>query len=214
MALNPMPDLSRLYWSWHAKRYDRITLLLNRRFPDMVARVAETVRGKNDVLEIAAGTGLLTKALARAAGNLVATDRSPEMLWVLRARLQRAGLSDRVQVREADAVALDFPDASFDVVVMANLLHLLPSPARALEAAHRVLRPGGLLCAPTFCHGENGVSRGVSRALSLSGFPIMTRFTGASLRELVQQSGFALASDETFAGVLPIHLVVAHAELS
>lgn len=198
-------DTSRLYWTWHAERYDRATLLLNRRFRRMVARVAEAARGA-DVLEVAAGTGLVTEALAGTAGRLVATDRSAEMLAVLRARLGAS--AGRVEVREADATALDFPDGVFGAVVMANLLHLLPAPEKALHEARRVLKPGGLLCAPTFCHGENALARGVSRLLSATGFPIVSRFTAAELRDLVARNGFCAGDCEVFPGLLPIGLVI------
>lgn len=200
-----MTDLDRnpAYWQRHARRYDRGLAVLNRRFGQVAALVAEEARGRDHVLELAAGTGLLTVALAPAVGHLLATDRSPEMLAFLRRRLCEAG-HDRVEVQVADATATGLPGASFDVVVMANLLHLLPDPGLALEEARRVLKPGGRLLAPTFCHGETLVAQIVSRILGLSGFPVEKRFGGPDLRHLVAAHGFAVEREEVVPGLLPI----------
>ncbi len=65
---------SARYWNRHARNYDRSMKLLGRPIPGMVARAAEAVRGTQRVLEVAAGTGLVTPALAREAGFVLATD--------------------------------------------------------------------------------------------------------------------------------------------
>ena len=79
-----MAQTDSRYWKRHARRYDHATLILNRRFGAMADRVAESIRGAPRVLEIAAGTGLVTARIAHAVEVLVATDRSPEMLAILR----------------------------------------------------------------------------------------------------------------------------------
>ncbi|MFN8011279.1 MAG: methyltransferase domain-containing protein [Holophagaceae bacterium] len=192
------------YWARHARRYDRATLALNGNFERMARDAAARVEGL-DVLELAAGTGLVTRELARTAKRVVATDLSEGMLAVLRGRLDDLGAAN-VEVRPADATALDFAEGSFDAVVMANLLHLLPDPGAALREAHRVLRPGGLLLAPTFCHGESLRARLVSRLLGLSGFPIQRRFRSAELAAVIREAGFEADAGETLRGWLPLGL--------
>ena len=201
-------DRNPQFWRTHARRYDRSIRVLNRRFPEIPALVAEDVRGAGDVLEVAAGTGLVTLQVAPAVRRLVATDRSPDMLAVLRDRLNAAGLAN-VEVREADALALPFADASFDALIAANLLHLLPEPRRALDEFRRVLRPGGLLCAPTFAHGETMVAQAVSRLLALARFPVVSRFRGDDLRRLIEGRGFEIRREALVAGTLPVRYVVA-----
>ncbi len=205
-----MAETDSRYWKRHARRYDRATLFLNRRFGAMADRVAESIRGSQRVLEIAAGTGLVTARIAHAVDSLVATDRSPEMLAILRARKTAEGLTN-VEVEEGDALALGFPDGSFDGVVIANLLHLLSDPGQALDEARRVLGSGGLLAAPTFCHGETPVSQIVSRLLGLTGFRVVTRFAGGALRQLLSHHGFTVQEEALFPGLLPIRLIVARA---
>lgn len=132
------------------------------------------------------------------------------MLAILRARMAAEGLTN-VEAEEADALALAFPDGSFDAVVMANLLHLLPNPGQALNEARRVLGSGGLLAAPTFCHAETAVAQLVSRGLGLTGFPVVSRFAGGALQQLAGHHGFTVEDEVLFSGLLPIRLIVARA---
>lgn len=172
----------------------------------MARCTAKAVAGRARVLEVAAGTGLVTKELAPVVETLVAADASPEMLAALGGRLAMCGASN-VEIFPADVMALPFDDAMFDAVVVANLLHLLPNPERALAEIRRVLRPGGLLCAPTACHAETLASRWVSRILGRVGFPVERRLTGDGLSAMIAAGGFEIIERRTFSGLLPVEFV-------
>jgi len=92
------------------------------------------------VLIIGAGTGLDLEYLPSDL-EVTAVDVTPAMLRRLEARARSAGR--RVTIRVMDARRLDFPDASFDGVVMHLILAVMPEPARGLAEAARVLKPGG-----------------------------------------------------------------------
>lgn len=96
-------------------------------------------------LEIGCGRGIGAQIALRTfhVGELVATDIDADMLRLARARLERLGLGDRAQVREASADALPFPDASFDVVFDFAIVHHVPRWRDAVAEVARVLRPGG-----------------------------------------------------------------------
>jgi SAM-dependent methyltransferase len=96
------------------------------------------------VLETAAGTGVVTRALAQALPpdvEIVATDLNPPMLE----RARAVGTARSVQWQAADAQALPFEDASFDLVVCQFGVMFFPDRPRAFAEALRVLRPGGTL---------------------------------------------------------------------
>jgi SAM-dependent methyltransferase len=96
------------------------------------------------VLDVACGTGVLTRALARldAVGSVVGVDLAPSL--VERAR-ELAGDLPSVRYEQADARSLPFGGGSFDAVVFDSALTHIPSPEQALAEAFRVLRPGGRL---------------------------------------------------------------------
>ncbi|MBL6079072.1 methyltransferase domain-containing protein [Belnapia sp. T18] len=109
---------------------------------DMAARLAGLAEGH--LLETAAGTGIVTRALDAVLPpgvGIVATDLNQPMLD--HAAGQAA--SARVSWRQADAQALPFPDGMFDAVVCQFGVMFFPDKARAFAEAHRVLKPGGRL---------------------------------------------------------------------
>jgi ubiquinone/menaquinone biosynthesis C-methylase UbiE len=110
---------------------------------DLAARVAQAA--PRDVLETAAGTGVLTRALASrllAGARIVATDLNQPMLDEAAKRQDGAR---KIEWQQADALALPFPDASFDVIACQFGTMFFPDKVAAYREARRVLRPGGRL---------------------------------------------------------------------
>lgn len=107
---------------------------------DLARRLPASPAG--DVLELACGTGIVTRRLRERlepAVGLVATDISKAMLDYARRRVGHAG----IEWREADACRLPFPDASFGAVVCAFGVMFVPDRSAAFREARRVLRKGG-----------------------------------------------------------------------
>lgn len=88
------------------------------------------------ILDVGAGTGIVSAELRQVAADVLGVDLSPEMIRQARERL--AG-----HVAVADAAALPLPEASIDAVTFVWVLHLVGDPAAALRESARVLRPGG-----------------------------------------------------------------------
>jgi ubiquinone/menaquinone biosynthesis C-methylase UbiE len=99
------------------------------------------IRAGQKVLDVAAGNGNVALAAARRGGDVIATDYVPELLERARARAVADGL--RMECREADAEALPFGDASFDVVVSTFGVMFTPDQDKAASELVRVCRPGG-----------------------------------------------------------------------
>jgi ubiquinone/menaquinone biosynthesis C-methylase UbiE len=108
---------------------------------DLVARAAAL--GSRRVLELAAGTGAVSHALAAALpdARILATDLNPAMLAVAAAR----GAAPNLAFEPADAQALPFPDGGFDLVLAQFGAMFFPDKAGAWREARRVLSPGGTL---------------------------------------------------------------------
>jgi SAM-dependent methyltransferase len=109
---------------------------------DLAARVASRTPAR--VLEIAAGTGVVTRRLAATlppATSIVATDLNRAMLDQAAA----VGTARPVEWRQADAMQLPFDDGSFDTVVCQFGAMFFPDKAKAFAEARRVLREGGTL---------------------------------------------------------------------
>jgi len=144
--------------------YDRYARLLSfgqdprwRRF--LVSRIpASATRG----LDVASGTAAVAIELARGAPErtVVGIDQSPEMLAAGRARVARAGLSDRIELREGRAESLPFADGEFDALTFTYLLRYVDDPVATMRELVRVVRPGGVVAMQEF-----GLPRGVWRPL-------------------------------------------------
>ena len=199
-------DDGRSYWERHAKRYERSMRLLGGPLPRMIELAGGAVRGSGLVLEVAAGTGLVTSVLGREAEHVIATDYARAMVTRLDAKVRAEGLAN-VRCEQADLYALRFAPATFDAVVAANVLHLVPDLPGALSALRRVAKPGGRLILPTYCHDETMASWMVSRLLALTGFPGKRRFTTERLVDAVELAGLRVTLVETVPGLIPIGYV-------
>jgi ubiquinone/menaquinone biosynthesis C-methylase UbiE len=208
-------DRDRSFWDRKAAQYDRVaTGVFGRPLPRVLELTAGSVSGAETVLEVAAGTGLMTAAIAPRVRQVVATDYAENMLAVLRERLKSAGISN-VTVEHRDIYALGYPPGSFDVVVAANVLHLVPDLDRALDALCQVLRPGGTLITPTFAHDETARAWVASRVLAhVLRQPMHRRFTAASLREALERRGLRITRAETIPGLIPVAYVESLVELT
>ncbi len=134
---------NRTYYDAFAATYEARRHEPYHRFLDdsELAVVAPLAAGR-DVLEVGCGTGLVLERLADVARHATGVDLSPGMLAKAHAR----GLD----VREGDATALPFPDASFDVTCSFKVLAHVPDLARALAEMARVTRPGGFVVAELY----------------------------------------------------------------
>jgi demethylmenaquinone methyltransferase / 2-methoxy-6-polyprenyl-1,4-benzoquinol methylase len=129
-------------------RYDRLGALLSfgqdpRWRKTMVSHVP---RDGGSVLDVATGTGLVAERLLAQGHRVIGLDQSPDMLAVARGRF-----GDRVELVEASATSIPFPDASFDHLTFTYLLRYVDDPAATLAELARVVRPGGTVANLEFC---------------------------------------------------------------
>lgn len=174
--------------------YDRLVAPMERTVlgpirSDLVAHLTGTV------LDVGAGTGANLRYF-RDAATVVAAEPDPAMRRRLTARLHEATVP--VELSDAGAEDLPFPDASFDAVVFTLVLCTVGDPGRAIAEARRVLRPGGTLVALEHVRGHGRHARRQERL-----DPLWTRVmagchldrdTGAAIRS----AGFDQGHEERF----------------
>jgi phosphatidylethanolamine/phosphatidyl-N-methylethanolamine N-methyltransferase len=135
----PEPHQSRVY-SDFAHFYDR---LWGRAFVDGEHLVIESLnlRPGQRVLEVGVGTGISLDAYPPYV-HVVGIDPSPDMLEHAKTKARENQLKN-VELRQGDALNLDLPDASFDVVCAFHVITVVPDPVRMMSEMYRVCKPGG-----------------------------------------------------------------------
>ena len=178
-----------MFWDRVAWVYDVFANGINRRANKaLCAAVEKLIFPTDQVLECACGTGLLTGVMAPRCKSLTATDFSVNML---KRTEKKYGKYKNIRFEQADILNLTYPDESFDVVVAANVIHLLEEPYQALFQLERVCRPGGRIIIPTYMNQtDKGKTNGVSNAIGKAGADFKREFTIESYKRFFREAGY------------------------
>lgn len=164
---------------------------------DLAARLPATA---TRVLEIAAGTGVVAVALLARLGpaaSLTVTDLQQGMLDLAADKLQH---DPRVEIRQADAMALPFADHQFDVIACQFGVMFFADPLAGLKEVRRVLTPDGVFLMSTWASlADNPIARiaheEVARALPEAPPPFLTlpfgMHDGEAVTTLLHEAGFS-----------------------
>lgn len=131
------------YWSRFAEDFEkRNNYVVGSHDMSILLQKTEQLQNLKKTLELGCGNGTYSKILAKNATSLTATDFSDEMVTAAKKRLKRY---ENVKVEKADCFHLPYPDCSFDTIFMANLLHIIPEPEKAVAECKRALKKNGQL---------------------------------------------------------------------
>ncbi len=178
----------------------------NKRAYEAIFKRIRTVVKDKEVLEIATGPGVIAKQVAAESKSMIATDFSEKMIAVAR----RGEVPSNLRFEQADACALCYEDDSFDVVIIANALHVIPKPEEALAQIRRVLRKDGILVAPNFIHdNKSRISKIFSRALSVAGVVFESKWDADGFTAFLEQNGFKVKNSKQLDSTIPMVYVEA-----
>ncbi len=187
--------MNKKIWDLYAPVYERAMRSDAKVYAFMYERIPEVIRGK-EVLEIATGPGLLAKHVASSTKNMIATDYSPGMIQ----QAKKGSYPKNLSFSVADAHSLPYMDHSFDVIIIANALHVMPEPEKALKEIDRVLKDDGVLIAPNFVEHQTGlVSRIWSGILNLAGVKFEHQWSSEEYLDFLKQNGWELVYQKELA---------------
>jgi len=174
------------YFARTAEEWDRLRALLS---PDerveaaLLKALGTEPLGR--LLDIGTGTGRMADLLAGGAEHVVALDRSPEMLRLARARLQKLP-PDRWELVQGDFSALPFGPECFDTVIFHQVLHYAQDPGYALKEAARVCRASGRIAIIDLAaHGREELRKSHAH--------VRLGFSDEQMLTLLSESGFSPA---------------------
>ena len=190
--------IKETYWSRFSEDYEEKQQ--NVVGKELLSLTREEMLKESDlgkVLELGCGTGLYTEILLKNSKIVVATDFSDEMVATAK---QKRGNLQKVQLKRANALNLDFENESFDTVFMANLIHIIGNAEKVIQESKRVLKSGGCLIITSFAIDDmNFFSRmavGI-RYIKTFGKPsdeaLKEKTTQKSVESLLVENGFEIS---------------------
>ena len=192
-------DDNKRFWQRFAKLYSPFMEKGNRQVYEQICTEVTPYLNKDlNVLELACGSGQLSFRLAGNAKQWEATDFSENMIAEAKKKPRLRNLYFSVQ----DATNLPYADETFDAVMIANALHIMPEPDKAMAEICRVLKPGAILCAPTFVHGEGSGNHLRMKFMSLIGFRTYTKWNADEFTSYIQKRRFRVQKCHVFGSTL------------
>ncbi len=179
------------FWNRVAFLYTKFMKNNEKIYGETHEKISSHFTEQADVLELACGTGQFSYVLSEQTKSFIATDFSSNMV----AETEKNYTGNKATFEVQDATKLIYDDNRFDVVLIANALHVMPNPELAIQEIKRVLKPNGMLIAPTFIYDEN-ISKLRMWFIELIGFRSYSKWNRDQLTSFASQHGFSVVSSE------------------
>lgn len=201
---------NKSFWERYAPIYSKFMKSADKAYVEIVKRVRPYINSKMKVLELACGTGIFSFMLAEYAKSWEATDFSEKMISEAKAAQKKKKVIVGLNFSVQDATNLPYENGRFDAIMIANALHIMPDPEKALSEIKRVLKKDGLLFAPTFVHGEGAGFALRTGLIELFGFKAFLKPTNAEFAEFIEKNGFTVMECEKIGSkVAPLCCLIA-----
>ncbi|MEE3411667.1 MAG: class I SAM-dependent methyltransferase [Treponema sp.] len=187
--------MKKTVWDFFAPIYEASMKSQKNIYDYLYQNISRAAEGKA-VLELATGPGMIAKHIACAAKSVVATDFSPNMIETAK----KGEVPQNMTFEVADATSLPYADKAFDLVVIANALHIIPEPQKALAQIKRVLKDDGLLIAPNFIFRKSGAKNLWQKILALAGIKFAHEWTVEEYLAFLRENGLKIGKSQIFKG--------------
>ena len=196
-----------MFWDRVAFVYDIFANIINKKVHKKLKEiVANEITKEDDVLECACGTGMLTKVVAPRSKSIIATDFSSKMLKRAKKKCKKY---NNVEFMNANIMKLDFDDNSFDIVIAANVIHLLDDPINAINELDRVCKGNGKIIIPTYMNKDDkGNTSGFAKRVGKAGADFKRQFTYDSYKEFFNELGYRNVEYTMINGKVPCCVAV------
>lgn len=194
---------NKKFWNRYAKLYDfEINRFNGKAYNKMYDLMGQSLSSDMEVLEVATGTGLIASHMGAHVKRLEATDFSPKMIE----KAKKKQVSQNVHFSVQDGTNLLFENASFDGIIISNALHIMPDPVKVLSEIKRVLKPNGLLIAPTYSHGHLSDSTWNFNAKILKwiGFETYSKWSPEEYMAFIEENGFKVENWQVLKAAFPL----------
>jgi ubiquinone/menaquinone biosynthesis C-methylase UbiE len=182
-------------WNFFAPIYER-AMKSQKSIYDYIYKEISAAASAKNVLELATGPGMIAKHIAPSAKSVTATDFASKMIETAK----KGSVPDNVSFEVADATNLRYQNDSFDLVVIANALHIIPEPEKALAEIDRVLKANGTLIAPNFIEREKGKKNLWQKILSLVGIKFAHEWTKEEYKTFLSDHGWQVTKSHVCKG--------------
>jgi phosphatidylethanolamine/phosphatidyl-N-methylethanolamine N-methyltransferase len=201
-----MQSDKKIFWDKISRIYDLFMKKDEKAYIEAVERIRKVIDSDAEVLELATGTGIIGIGVAPFVKSIIATDYSEKMIE----QAKKKQAPKNIFFEKQDATNLSYPNNSFDAVIIANALHVIPTPEKVLGEVKRVLKPNAILIAPTFIEHQKSFKAKVSLFITeLVGFKPIHVWTLDSYTEFLQANGFTVIIRQIIPCTFPLAYVVA-----
>ncbi|MCL1879974.1 MAG: class I SAM-dependent methyltransferase [Actinomycetia bacterium] len=194
------------FWDFCAPFYDRAEKT-NTAYSGMLRLMRDLTPPESSVFEAAAGTGAISLAVAGKAKSVHCTDLSERMLSVARKKAFKRDISN-ITFSNKSLFDTGEPDGAYDVVIAAQVLHLIDEPEKAAEELKRI-SDGTVITAVTLLKGLRGFFARPSVGLwRLLGFAPKREYDADGFRDFLYEIGLPPCQYEVVGGNMPMAVAV------
>ena len=194
----------KTFWNIFANHYDFfIKIMFRKTYKKILFHLNSELESTQKILDIGTGTGIIPFSICPKVKYVVATDISPEMIKIAKQK-QVCSVFGNIEFQVQDAYNLPFPDKSFDLVIAANLLHLLFEPEKPISEAKRVLKDNGIFIAPTLCAGENFRSKAMANISAMAGIWFVNKWSINEFEEMLKSNDLIIFKTIKINGRFPL----------